>query len=1042
MLKKFIQRPVLSAVISIFIVILGIIGLRSLPMEQYPDIAPPTVRITANFPGASASTLIRSVIAPIEEQVNGVEGMTYISSTATNDGSATINVFFDLETDPDMAAVNVQNRVNRAMPLLPEEVVRSGVVTQKQLNSALMFVQFYSEKFDLTYLKNYIEINIAPELKRIKGVADVTVPGNRTYAMRIWLLPEKLAAYGLEPQDVINKINAQSLEVAAGRVGSNADRVNEYIIRYKGRFDNETDYENIILKASGNGHFLRLKDVAKVQLDAQTYDNIREYKGQTAQSLGVYINPGANSSQVNKEVLDYLQSVEHTFPEGLNWGKDYDYNTFLLAALDQIEATLLEAFILVFVVVLVFLQDWRSTLIPAIAVPISIVGSFFFLNLFGFSINILTLFALVLAIGIVVDDAIVVVENVHSQLEKKVQSAREATVTAMGEISGAIVSITLVLGAVFIPVTFISGTTGAFYKQFGITLMVTIFISAVNALTLTPMLCALFLKPKNEDRSYQKKNFVEKFNHKFNLAFQSGTKRYAVVVKNLIKRKWIVAVMFVGAIGLLFWSSQTMPTGFVPTEDRDVVFINIELPPGASLERTGAVCKELERKVLEANLPNFDWYNFEAGANIFSGAGSNYASAYVHILPFKERTDKHFGINEYIARLNEIAQTIVDAEIILFAPSSVPGYAHSSGVSVVLLDKAGNEIERVNEIAQLYIAELMKRPEIKFAQTPFNIAYPQYELEVNTDRVAEAGMEVSQVLFALQGYVGNVYAADFTKFGKPYRVMVQALPETRMDESVLKSFYVKTGFGKMAPISQFLSLKRVYGPQMINRFNLYTSVNISGESADGYSTGDAIRAFEEVAEQHLPLDFGIEFSGLTREEIATGNQTLFIFLLCVLFIYFLLSAQYESFIQPLSVILSLPFGIMGAFVGQHLAGLENNIFFQISLIMLVGLLAKNAILIVEFALQRRKSGESIAQSAINAAKARLRPILMTSFAFIFGIIPLVIASGTGAIGNRSVGTGAASGLLIGTVFGVLVVPVLFVILRWMEERVRLVKGKY
>jgi len=669
-------------------------------------------------------------------------------------------------------------------------------------------------------------------------------------------------------------------------------------------------------------------------------------------------------------------------------------------------------------------------------VPVSIVGSFFFLNLFGFSVNILTLFALVLAIGIVVDDAIVVVENVHAQLERKAQPALEATVAAMGEISGAIVSITLVLGAVFIPVTFISGTTGAFYQQFGITLMVAIFISAVNALTLTPMLCALFLKPKRGDRTYGNKNFVEKFNHKFNLAFQSGTKRYAVVVKNLIKRKWIVALMFVGAFGLLFWSGRTMPTGFVPTEDRDVVFINIELPPGASLERTESVCKELERKVLEADLPNFDWFNFEAGSNIFSGKGSNYSSAYVHILPFKARSDRHFGINAYIARLNEIAGTIADAEIILFAPSSVPGYAHSSGVNVVLLDKAGNEMERVNEVAQHYIAELAKRPEIKFAQTPFNIDYPQYELEVNVARVAEAGMEAAQVLSALQGYVGNVYAADFAKYGKPYRVMVQALPETRMDDGFLGNFYVRTGSGKMAPMAQFLSLKRTHGPQMINRFNLYTSVNISGESADGYSTGDAIRAFEEVAAQHLPMDFDIAFSGLTREEIATGNQTLFIFLLCVLFIYLLLSAQYESFVQPLTVILSLPFGMMGAFVGQRIAGLENNVFFQISLIMLVGLLAKNAILIVEFALQRRRSGESIARSAINAAKARLRPILMTSFAFVFGMIPLIIASGTGSVGNRSVATGAASGLLIGTIVGVMVIPVLFVIFQWIQEKTK------
>ncbi|MDH5826505.1 efflux RND transporter permease subunit [Sphingobacterium faecium] len=1042
MIKKFIERPVFSAVISIFIVVLGILGLKGLPMTQYPDIAPPTVKITANYPGADAMTIIRSVITPIEEQVNGVEGMTYISSSATNDGTASIDVFFELGTDPDIASVNVQNRVSRATPLLPQEVTRSGVVTQKQENSALIFVRFYSTNpsFDQVYIENYININVIPAIKRIKGVANADIHGAKNYAMRIWLSPEKLAAYSLEPDDVIAKINSQSREAAAGQVGVNAGRTNEYVIRYKGRFDTENEYENIIIKALGNGQFLRLKDVADVSFDSQSYSGVGETMGYVNGVFGVYQSPGSNAQEVNKEVLAYLESIEPNLPEGLHWLNDYDLNTFLDGAVDQVVITLIEAFLLVFLVVLLFLQDFRSTLIPAIAIPVSLVGSFFFLNLFGFSLNLLTLFALVLSIGIVVDDAIVVVEAVHAKLQQKKQDSRSATIEAMGEISGAIISITLVLGAVFVPVTFISGPAGVFYQQFGITLMVAIFISAVNALTLTPMLCALFLKSDHIDKTYAEKNVVQKFNYKFNVAFDLTTKRYGVLVKGLIAKKWIVGTMFIVAIGLLFWANSSMPKGFVPLEDRGVIYINAELPPGSSMERSYAAMKELEKKVVD--IPGVDRFSISTGASLFSGTGSNNATGYIHLPPFKERKgNDELSVNTVIRKLYKEAATIPDANFVFFGPSSVQGFGSSAGFSMVLLDRAGNDIQELDKVAKNFIEELEKRPEIEFAQTPFNVSYPQYEMDIHVERAEESGVEVESILSAMQGYVGGFYASDFTKFGKQYRVMVQSLPETRKDEKLLEHFTIKTGSGEMAPISQFVSLKRTYGPQVVNRFNRFTSVQIDGANAPGYSTGDAITAFQEVAAQTLPVDYTVDYAGLTREEIAVGNQTLFIFLLCVMFIYLLLSAQYESFIQPLTVILSLPFGIMGAFLGQHLAGLENNIYFQVALIMLVGLLAKNAILIVEFALQRRHAGESITDAAINAARARLRPILMTSLAFVAGMIPLVFSSGMGAVGNRSIGTGAAAGLLIGTVCGVLVIPVLFVIFQWLQEKVKPIKSK-
>lgn len=1036
MIKKFIERPVLSAVVSILIVILGVLGLTTLPITQYPEIAPPTVKITANYPGANAMTVLRSVIIPIEEQVNGVEGMTYITSSATNDGSASIDVFFEQGVDPDIAAVNVQNRVARATPLLPSEVTRSGVVTQKQQNSALMYISFYTTnpEYNDVFLQNYLNINVIPAIRRIKGVGDANAFGGKTYSMRIWLQPDKLAAYGLEPSDVTNAINEQSREAAAGLVGSNSGSSFEYVIRYKGKFDTEAEYDDIIIKALGNGQFLRLKDVAEIKMDAQSYAGVGENMGYPAMSMGIFQTPGSNAREINNDIKKYLTSIESQLPEGIKYTINFDTNEFLEASINKVVVTLIEAFILVFLVVFIFLQDFRSTLIPAIAVPVSIVGTFFFLGIFGFSLNLLTLFALVLAIGIVVDDAIVVVEAVHAKLEKKNTDARSATVEAMGEISGAIVSITLVMAAVFIPVTFLQGPTGVFYKQFGLTLIISIFISAVNALTLSPMLCALFLKANHHDENLKGKNWLQRFFYKFNIAFHTTTERYGKLVGKLFNRKWILAVAILASIGILYWANNSMPKGFVPSEDRGIIFTNVELPPSASMERTYAVLKELEGKIKD--IPGIKAVTITTGRSFFSGSGSNNGLAFVRLEPFDTRKkDKNMSVEQITKQLFAKAATIADASIVFFSPASVPGFGNSAGFEIVLLDKAGNEIEDVNTVAQGFMADLMARPEIEFAQTSFNTKYPQYEMIIDVPRAKESGVSIANILSVMQGYIGGVYAADFTKYGKQYRVMVQALPASRMDANSLSQLFVKTASGLMAPVSQFVQLERVYGPQSVGRFNLFTSVKVTGGNAPGYSTGDAIDAVDEVAATSLTSDYTIDYSGLTREEKNAGSQTLYIFALCVIFVYFLLAAQYESFVQPLTVILSLPFGIMGAFLGQKLAGLENNIYFQIALIMLVGLLAKNAILIVEFALQRRRAGETIRTAAINAAKARLRPILMTSFAFIFGMLPLVFATGIGAAGNKSIGTGAAIGLLIGTILGVIFIPVLFIIFQWLQEKI-------
>ena len=1039
MLKTFIERPVLSTVISIIILILGGLGLTALPVTQYPDIAPPTVQITANYPGANSQTVMESVIVPIEEQVNGVENMDYIMSTASNDGSAQIQVIFKQGVDPDIAAVNVQNRVARATPLLPAEVTRSGVITQKQQTSALMFLSMYStnENYDDIYVQNYMNINVIPELKRVSGVGDATAFGTKDYSMRIWIDPAKMKAHNLVPGDVVRVLNEQSLEAAAGQLGENNGESFQYVIRYSGRYKTQEQYENIVVKSDANGQILRLKDVADIEFGAFSYVGNSAMNGYPAVAMAVYQTPGSNAQEIIKELYATLDKLSENFPEGVEYKVLMDTNEFLDASISKVVNTLIEATLLVFLVVYIFLQDFRSTLIPIIAVPVSIIGTFFFLNAFGFSINLLTLFALVLAIGIVVDDAIVVVEAVHAKMEETGEDSLTASINTMNEISGAIISITLVMGAVFVPVTFIGGPTGVFYKQFGITLIVSILISAVNALTLSPALCAVFLKQHTEVEG-KKRNFIQRFFDAFNIAFNKMTNKYGNAFKFLLKHKWVTAVILIACLGVTYITAKNMPTGFVPNEDRGFIMGNIELPAGASQDRVVSIQKQFS--AIAEQIPGVNAVTVVSGFSFINGQGSNYGMALIKLDGFDERKTPELATDAIIGQLFGIAaMQFQDARMIFFQPPSIPGFGMSSGFELKLLDRTGGSFTDFDKKSQEYLMALMQRPEIMYAQSSFNTNFAQYELELNIPRAKESGVLVSDIFTALQGYVGGIYAADFTRFGKQYRVMVQALPENRKDKNSLNDIYVRTASGEMSPVTQFASLKRVYGPQSVNRYNLFTSSNITGAPNPGYSSGDALKAIQEVSAQTLNQNYSIDFTGLSREEISSGNQTVIIFALCIIFVYFFLSAQYESYLLPFAVILSLPTGIMGAFLAQSVAGLENNIYFQIALVMLVGLLAKNAILIVEFALQRRQHGESIAESAINGAKARLRPILMTSFAFVLGLMPLVLSTGVGAEGNRSIGTGATMGLLIGTIIGVFVIPVLYAIFQYLQEKVKPVK---
>ncbi|AXG73988.1 hydrophobe/amphiphile efflux-1 family RND transporter [Flavobacterium arcticum] len=1035
MLKTFIERPVLSTVISILITILGILGLMSLPIEQYPEIAPPTVQVTSTYTGANAGTVLNSVIVPLEEEINGVEGMTYMTSTASNDGVGTINVFFELGVDPDIAAVNVQNRVARATSKLPEAVVQTGVTTAKTQTSALMFLSLYStnKEFDGTFVQNFANINLVPKLKRVKGVGQVTVFGGKDYSMRIWIDPEKMAAYNLTPADIQNALREQNVEAAPGKFGENADGIYEYVIKYKGRLNQVEEYENIVIKATGNGNFLHLKDVANIELGAFNYGQKNYGMGNEGVAMGIFQTSGSNANDIIDEVLSILEEEKASFPKGIEYVIPFNTKTFLDASIEKVIHTLIEAFILVFIVVYLFLQDFRSTLIPAIAVPVAIIGTFFFLNLFGFSINLLTLFAVVLAIGIVVDDAIVVVEAVHAKLDEGEKSAKKATLSAMNEITGAIVSITLVMSAVFIPVSFLQGPSGVFYQQFAITLAIAILISALNALTLSPALCALLLKPHDDDHS-KKKNIKDRFFDAFNVGFNAMNQKYTGSLRVLAKRKWITVVALVVFSGITYYLFTTTPSGFIPNEDRGIIMADITLPPGTTLEKTEESVKQLD-SILQS-MPMVEARMNIVGFSLLNRInGGSYAFTVIRLKDWSERTEPNQTVDAIVGELFAKTAGFKDARMLFFTPPSVQGFGNADGFEFKIEDKGDDDWATVSKVSNEFLAALSQRPEVQYAITNFNPNFPQYQMDINVERAKDASVSVSDIFNTMQGYYGGLYTTDFNRFGKQFRVMIQAKPENRADERSINDVYVRNASGEMVAISQFVDFKKIYGPEAVSRFNLLKAVNVNGKANPGYSSGDAIKAIQEVAAEHLPSSYTYEFSGMTREEILAGNQAAGVFLLSLIFVYFLLSAQYESYVLPLSVLLSLPVGIAGAIGFVKLAGLENNIYFQVALIMLIGLLAKNAILIVEFAVQRRRHGMSLTQSAIEGAKARLRPILMTSFAFILGLLPLALATGVGAVGNRSIGMGAVGGMLVGTVFGVFVIPILFVIFQGLQERI-------
>jgi HAE1 family hydrophobic/amphiphilic exporter-1 len=1033
MFKKFIQRPVLSTVISILIVILGVLGLTTLPISQYPDIAPPTVQVSASYQGANADVVLNSVVIPLEEQINGVEGMSYMTSSAGNDGSANITITFKLGTNPDLAAVNVQNRVARATSLLPQEVVRAGVTTAKRQSSNLVIFSLYSENpaYDQTFIQNYALINLIPQIKRVNGVGDAIAFGTREYSMRIWLKPDVMATYGLVPSDISAALAEQNIEAAPGQFGEQGGQSFQYVIKYSGRLKNAAEFGNIIIRSIGSGQLLRLRDIARVEMGAISYASTTQTDGKPSLGVAISQTAGSNAKDVIEGSMTVLNEAAKDFPKGIKYVNFINANDFLDASIDKVITTLLEAFILVFIVVFLFLQDFRSTLIPAISVPVAIVGTFFFLGLFGFTINLLTLFALVLAIGIVVDDAIVVVEAVHAKLDHGYTSARKATVDAMGEISGAIISITLVMAAVFIPVTFITGSAGVFYKQFGLTLAIAIILSAVNALTLSPALCAIFLKP--HDESHEKKGFLQRFYTGFNTAFEVTTEKYRHSVSFLINRKWIVAAGIALFGGLFYLLMETTPKAFVPNEDLGAVMSDISLPPGASLERTEEVTKEIEK--IAHTIPEVQYVLRITGRSLISGSGSNYGMVIMRLKPWAERKGKGQNVQAVVQQMFAKTANIRDAKAIFFAPPTIQGFGVSGGFEFQLQDRSGGDIAKFTKVSNDFLAALNQRPEIQYASTAFNPNFPQYMINVNVARVKQAGLSVNEVLNTLQGYFGGVYASNFNQFGKQYRVIYQAESAFRANEESLNYIYVRNANGTMAPIEEFITMERVYGPQAISRFNLFTSIGVTGSPKPGFSSGDAIRAVEETATKVLPKGYGYEYSGMTREEMSAGGQTGFIFFLVIVFVYFLLSAQYESYVLPFSVLLSLPIGLAGALIFVWLFDLTNNIYVQITLIMLVGLLAKNAILIVEFALERRRHGMTIIQAALDGAQARLRPILMTSFAFILGLIPLMLASGAGSEGNRSIGTGAVGGMLIGTMLGVFVIPALFVVFQSLQERI-------
>ena len=1046
-LDKFITRPVLSTVISILMVILGVIGLATLPVTQYPDIAPPTVSVRASYQGANATTVLNSVIAPLEDQINGVENMMYITSTASNNGSADISVYFNQGTDPDMAAVNVQNRVSMAQGLLPAEVTKVGVTTQKRQNSMLLIFSIYDESDEYTteFIENYAQINLIPEIKRVKGVGDANVMGV-DYSMRIWLKPDVMAQYNMVPNDVAGVLAEQNIEAAPGQFGERGNQTFQYTIRYKGRLQQIEEFEDIVVKALPDGRILRLGDVADIELGRLSYSFNNKVNGHKAVTCITYQMAGTNATATINELVNVLNEFEKTLPTGLKINIAQNANDFLYASIHEVIKTLIEAFILVFIVVYVFLQDMRSTLIPAIAIPVALIATFFVLKLIGFSVNLLTLSAMVLAIAIVVDDAIVVVEGVHAKLDQGYKSAKEASIDAMSELSGAIVSITLVMMSVFIPVSFMGGTAGTFYRQFGITMAISIAFSAINALTLSPALCALFLKPHESGHSDKKLSRVDRFFISFNAAYDSLLKSYKKRVVFFIHKKWLSFGLVGASIVLLVFFMNTTPTGMVPNEDTGTIMGAVTLPPGTSQERAMEVLDKVDSLV--AADPAVASRTIISGFGFIGGQGPSYGSVIIKLKNWEERSMMQ-NSDIIVGTLFMRAQKVIkDAQVLFFAPPMIPGYSMSSDIELNMQDKTGGDLNHFFDVVNDYIAALESRPEISRAQTTFNPSFPQYMMDIDAAACKKAGVSPSDILSTMQGYFGGLYASNFNRFGKMYRVMIQANPESTKNLESLNSIKIRNG-NTMAPITQFVSLRKVYGPDIISRFNLYTSMKVMVAPASGYTSGQALQAIAEVAKENLPTGFGYELGGMAREEASTsGSTTGLIFVLCFVFVYLLLSAQYESYILPLAVLLSVPFGLLGSFLFVNgfsalgsipalkmiIGSMSNDIYMQIALIMLMGLLAKNAILIVEFALDRRKQGMSISWAAVLGASARLRPILMTSLAMIVGLIPLMLAMGVGAHGNRTLGASAIGGMLIGMIFQIFIVPVLFVVFQWLQEK--------
>ncbi|MFC0779935.1 efflux RND transporter permease subunit [Flavobacterium sp. HJSW_4] len=1034
MIELFIRRKILSLIISVMIVLLGLLALFQLPITQFPDIVPPSVTVTAKYTGANAEVSANAVALPLERAINGVPGMTYMSTVTSNDGLTLIQVFFEVGTDPDLAAVNVQNRVTTILDELPEEVIRAGVTTEKEVNSMLMYLNITStdKTQDEQFIFNFTDINILQELKRIDGVGRAEIMGQKEYSMRVWLDPEKMLSYNISANEVIASLQKQNISAAPGKVGEGSGQMNnqlQYVIKYGGKFFEPKQYEEIPLRANPDGTILRLKDISKIEFGAMSYGMVSKTDGKPSASIMLKQRPGSNASEVIASVKEKMAELKvSSFPPGMEFNIAYDVSRFLDASIHEVLRTLVEAFILVAFVVFLFLQDWRSTLIPVLAVPVALIGAFTFMSMMGFSINLLTLFALVLSIGIVVDNAIVVVEAVHVKITEEHMSPMDATISAMKEITGAVIAITIVMAAVFIPVAFLSGPVGVFYRQFSLTMAISIVISGINALTLTPALCAIMLKA--HDPNKEKKSLLDRFFQRFNNWFDNITSKYIKVLVKFADRNTVTVGLLVLFCILTWGTTRFLASGFIPTEDQGMVYVSVTTPQGATVERTEKALDEVTK--IAKGIQGVDNVTTLAGYSIVTEiAGASYGMGMINL---KDWSERDISVTEFMAELTEKTKNITDAQIEIFAPPTVPGFGNTSGFELRLLDKSGGSITNTDKVTKEFIKELNASPEIQNSFSSFDATFPQYLIHIDYDLAAKKGISVDNAMSTLQTMLGSFYATNFIRFSQMYKVMVQASPQFRQNPESILDMYLKNDAGEMVPFSTFIKLERVYGPEVLTRYNMYMSAMINGEPAEGYSSGDAIAAVERIAAEKLPSRFELEWSGMTREEILSGNQTIYIFGLCILFVYLLLAAQYESLLLPFPVLLSLPVGVFGSYIALVMVGLDNNIYAQVALVMLIGLLAKNAILIVEFAMAQNKLGRDIVEAAIEGARLRFRPILMTSFAFISGLIPLCIASGAGAIGNRSIGTAAAGGMLIGTVFGLLIIPGLYILFAKLEKR--------